>query len=470
MIYLLLLALLAGVAAPAGAVDGASPQGQGTEASPPPSPVTTALPWWEELGDPQLAALVRQAVAESPGIAIAVARMDRAVAAARATRASLMPELGAGAGATRVRQSLEDPAIRPFVGAPGFQRDLTRLDASLLASWEIDLLGARPRMRSARASASAAMADLSAARISLAAETATVWLNVRELKARLALAEARLESLEQQRRAPGLRTRAGVVAPIDLDRFEGEVEAASAAIPALEVALAGEVARLGVLVGDADMARAAATGADAAAPMASLAPDRLDSLAISLENRPDVIAADLRMSGADSALAAARSLRFPRLMLSGLLSSLAGTPQALFAPPATAAVAAGMLTLPLLDFGRIDAAVAETRAASAEAAASYRQTVLRAAAEVEVAAMAWKRRGEEAARQEAASRALARAEEAAKAAHEAGALDLTTLLDTQRGSIAAKESLAVARAEQARALVALFRAAAGDVHAEASRS
>jgi outer membrane protein TolC len=404
-----------------------------------------------------MAALVDKALTGSPTIEQAAARLDRARAAARATRAALLPDMQVGGGGTAIRQSLEDPVIRPFAGFPAFQRDVERYDATLSASWELDLFGAGPRRKAARATVAAAQADVAATRVMIAAETAAACFNVRELQERLAIARLRVGSLDRQRDALRRRAAAGAVARLDLDRFEGEAEAASAAVPALEALLAAETARLGVLIGDAEAARTLLMTSSAPAAVSSAS---LEAVQVEIGRRPDVMAAQARLVAADAGLAAARALRFPKLSLGGLLATVASGPSALFTVAATSAQGSGRLSLPLLDFGSIDAAIADARGARREALAGYRQTLLQAAADVEVATLSLARRRLEAERQEKAASALARAEVAAAKTYDAGALDLTLLLDTQRGSLSAREGAVIARAASAKALVSTFRATA----------
>lgn len=404
-----------------------------------------------------MAALVDKALIDSPTMEQAAARLDRARAAARATRAALLPNIQLGGGVTAIRQSLEDPVIRPFAGFPGFQRDVERYDATLSASWELDLFGAGPRRKIARATVVAAQADVAATRVIIAAETATAYFNVRELQERLAIARLRVGSLDRQRDALGLRAAAGSVARLDLDRFEGEAEAASAAVPAIEALLAAETARLGVLIGDAEAARTLPTNSSfSRVPFFA----SLEAVDVEIGRRPDVVAAQARLAAADAGIATAQALRFPKLSLGGLLATIASGPSALFTVAATSAQGSGRLSLPLLDFGRIDAAIADAQGARREALAGYRQTLLQAAADVEVATVTLARRRLEAERQENAAAALDRAEVAAAKTYNAGALDLMVLLDTQRGSLTAREGAAIARAASAKALVSTFRATA----------
>jgi NodT family efflux transporter outer membrane factor (OMF) lipoprotein len=381
------LAVFAAVAAPASS----KAQNPVEEEAPP-----TATSWWRSFGDAQLAELVDRALASGLTVDIAAARLEQALAAARTTRASLLPSVGFGATAGAIRQSLEDPVIRPFSRFPGFQRDVERYDARLNAAWEIDLFGAKPRLRSARASAAAALADTEAARVSLAADTAIGYLNLRELQRRVEIARLRAASLDRQRTAIRLRVAAGTVARLDLDRLEGEVEAANASVPVLQALLAGEEARLGVLVADRELVRRIAATPPPADPISAI-PSELEQVQVTLERRPDVVAAERRLAAFGANVAVAKSARWPRLSLSGLIATIATAPASLFTGAATALQGQGGVTGTLFDFGRIDAAIAEAKGAQREALAAYRLTLLRAQAEVDTAAAEFARRREEAA-------------------------------------------------------------------------
>ncbi len=449
----LTLALAPALLAPALALS-ASP-----EAMAGPVAVVAAPPWQGVFNDPRVDDLVARALSANLDIEQAAARLDQATAAAAAARAALLPQIGASASAATLRQSLEDPAIRPFAALPGFARDVERYEAGLAASWEIDLFGSAPRRRAARATAAAAAADLAAARAVIGAETATAWYNLLELQTRLALARERLASLERQRDALRLRAQAGLVAALDLQRFEAETQSAAAAVPVLSALVAAETERLGVLIADAAHARAVASRPHALPDAQDST--RLAALPVSLAARPDVIAAGLRLEAARAGVAASRAQRLPRVRLGALLATVAASPSALFAGPALAAQASAGIGMPLFDFGRIDEAIAEARSGERAALAAYRQTMLLAVADVETALSALAAREREVVLSQRAAHAAERALAAARRNHEAGVSDLTSLLDVERSHLAAAEADAMARAGRARAIVTLLRATAG---------
>ena len=436
----------------------AAPAAEAATPVPAKAPATTGSRWWHQLGDPDLAELVERALAGNLDIEQAAARLDRAAAASRSVSAALLPNLGASGSAAAVRQSLADPAIRPFATLPGFPREQERFSAALTASWEIDLFGGGARRRGARATAEAAAAELEAARVVVAAETATSWLTVRELQARRLNLRAQLDALDAQARIIARRVAAGTRPPLDADRIAAERAGQAATAAVLDGRIAAEVERLGVLIANPAVARALAE--QRAGVPAPAAPADVDDLPVSIEARPDVVAAELRLAAADAAVAAARSLRFPRLSLGGLLASVAFAPSALFTGAAQSAQGNAGISLPLLDFGRIDAEIADARGSRRAAWAGLRKVALDAAADVtRSAAILSSRRQDQAARQQALD-ALAASRTRVGAAYAAGSADLGSLLDVERSRLGAEDGLIVARSETMKALVSVFRASA----------
>lgn len=414
--------------------------------------------WWTQFGDPDLAMLVDEAMAQSTTIEMAAARFDRASAAAAAVKASLLPSIGASAGAFETRQSLEDPAIRPFRDLPGFPRTQERYSAGLSASWEIDLFGTQPRRKAARASQQAVLAEYQAARVAVAAETATSWLTVRELQGQRNLVAELVGALRGQEAIARRRVAAGTALASEADRLSAERAGQDARLAALDGVIAVEIERLGVLVGDPSLVRATAAKASNK-PFAVEIPD-LSSLSISIERRPDVVAAQQRILAADAGLTTAQRSRFPRISLAGLIATIASGPGALFTPLSQSSQYGGAVSLPLLDFGRIDAAIADARGARREALASARQVTLEAAADVigAAASLAARKREEDAQRE--ATRAIGNTLERVRASYDAGTINLDTLLDVERQRIGADIRHLSARAEAAKAVVAVLRSAA----------
>lgn len=423
-----------------------------------PTVVNASDVWWTVFNDAELTMLVDRAIKESPTIELAAARLDRAAASAQAVRASLLPNASASGGASRTRQSLEDPALQPFKGNPDFPRDQERFRAGVAASWEIDLFGSSPRRRAARATQESFVAELEATKVAVAAETATTWLGIRELQSQRVHLAAQLAALSEQEAIVLRRVSAGTAPLVDADRFVAERANQAAAIAVIDGLIAAEIERLGVLVADAGLARTTAAKWSQT-PLTIALPD-LDALSISLENRPDVIAAEQRLIAADAGVSVAKRQRFPRISLAGLLATIASGPAALFSGTSESYEFGGAVSVPLFDFGRIDASIAQARGNQREALAQVRKVSLEAAADVARSAAFLESRRREMAAQKQARDALGSSRERVGKAYEAGTIDLGAVLDVERQRLNAETGYTSAQAEAAKALVAVFRSAA----------
>lgn len=330
--------------------------------------------------------------------------------------------------------------------------------AKVSASWEIDLFGAQPRRKAARASQQAVLAEYQAARVAVAAETATSWLTVRELQGQRNLVAELVGALREQETMARQRVAAGTALASEADRLSAERAGQDARLAALDGVIAVEIERLGVLVGDPSLVRATAAKASNT-PFAVEIPD-LSSLSISIERRPDVVAAQRRILAADAGLTTAQRSHFPRISLAGLIATIASGPGALFTSLSQSSQYGGAVSLPLLDFGRIDAAIADARGARREALASARQVTLEAAADVIGAAaiLASRKREEEAQRE--AVEAIGKTLKRVRASYGAGIVNLDTILDLEQQRIGADIGYLSARADEAKAVVSVFRSAA----------
>ena len=159
-------------------------------------------PWWQRFGDPQLDALEQQALAGSPTLAAANARLAQARAAVAAASAGLFPQIGLGLRAARQRISANRPLTN--YAAPNFSTTQNDYVGVLTASYEADLSGRVQRtIEGARASAEQSAADLENIRLLLTADLATAYFNLRALDIEL---DVLSRSIDLQRRALGLVT------------------------------------------------------------------------------------------------------------------------------------------------------------------------------------------------------------------------------------------------------------------------
>jgi NodT family efflux transporter outer membrane factor (OMF) lipoprotein len=416
--------------------------------------------WWDSFNDPELTRIVERALDQNLDLAAALARVEQARAAARSAGAQLLPSFDASAQASRQRQSLESPTGAIASNFPGYDLNQSLYGAGAAASWEIDLFGGLRRAAdAASAEAQAAEAARMGTRISVAADAADAYLRIRGDQTRIAVAveqvstNAQLLDLVQRRFAQGLAS----------DREVAQAEAllagARASLPPLRIDLEAQLNRLDVLMGVQPGTYATALSEAAAIPSA---PAITDAAPIDvLRRRPDIIAAERRLAAANARIGAAIAEYYPKFSISGLLGFESSTPENLFRASTFQPQGLFGMRWRLFDFGKIDAQVAAARGAEAEALALYRQSVLRAAEDVENAFTALVQLEAHVTELERESAALERARDLSQAAFEGGVIPLTDVLDTNRQKLAAESALAQAQVDVARAAVSAFRALGG---------
>ena len=416
--------------------------------------------WWRRFGDPVLDTLVETALAQNLDIAAAAARVDQARAAAGAADAALLPQVDLAASADRTRQSLRTP-----VGAVANRLDLPR-DYSLYtvgpqAAWEFDLFGGLRRGRqAARADYVAAAASADAVRLSIAAETADAYLQLRGLQARYDVVAQQLET--ERKLAALVRQQAdqGLVAERQWHRVLGERAGIEASLAPLRAAIAGQINRLDVLTGrqaGSDPLHLATTRPEPETPdpSGSAIPGEL------MRRRPDLVAAERRLAASSARTGVALADYYPRVTLTGLLGFASIGTGGLFTSAGLQASGSAGLRWRLFDFGRVDAEVAQARGREAEALAQFRGAVLRATEEVETAIVRLAETRTEITLREQQVTSLTRARDQARQGYAGGALSLVDVLDADRALLDATDRLAAARADAARASVAAIRALGG---------
>lgn len=411
-------------------------------------------------GDPAYRALSAAALADSPTLAAALARIDGARALADRARAERLPAVDGSASVERSRTSSAQIGIPDLPGAE-IGRTRTLYGANLTARWDADLFGGlRARQRAALARIDAADADAAAVRLALLAEIAgsvTDWrtLAAREKRLRRDLADAgRLIQLA------GVRERAGIAPGIDRVQAESVAAGSRTRIDALGSERARLIGRLVTLT--ARPASEVERLLVLPAPPAALAPAPPALPSILLVNRPDILAAGSRLRAADAEVAAAAAERFPRLTLSSALGLLALSVGGLFDSDAlTGSLGAGIAG-PLLDFGRIAADIDRAEAATLEAFANYREAVFTALGDAEGGYALVAAADRELAAAVAEAAATDRATRLSETRFRAGLISFLNVLEARRLSLAAGERAAAARGRAQRARIALWQALGGD--------
>jgi NodT family efflux transporter outer membrane factor (OMF) lipoprotein len=426
------------------------------------SPSTTPLDaWWLGFNDPVLVTLVQHALDQNLDLAAALARVRQARAAAGRAGAQLLPTADLAGSATFEHQSLRGLLGTIAGGLPTFVRNPHEYVVGPAASWEIDLFGGLRRTAAAsREEAQAAEADHAGTRVTVAAETADAYLQIRGYQARIVVAESQISTDERLVQLVRDRYQAGAATEREIAQAQALLKQARATLPPLRFALEQQLNRLDVLMGVQpgsyahELVRAREIPSIPAIPGDQQPTDML-------RRRPDIIAAERRLAASNERIGAAISEYYPKISLSGALGFDSLSAGHLFTSAAFQPVGGGALRWRLFDFGKVAAEVAQARGANAEALAIYRQAVLRAAEDVENALSGLAQTEADVIELHDEVQSLVKARDLAEQAYRAGSITLTDVLDADRQLLVAQDELDANRADAARAAVGVFRALGG---------
>ena len=411
----------------------------------------TAICWWTVFNDPILTGLVARAQAGNLDVRQAVARVRAARAEREIAQADRLPTLDANASASRTRSSGK-------TGPGGTSRQYAN---SLDASWELDLFGGKRRtVEAADATWQASQEDLHDVQVSLCAEVALGYVDVRAYQMRLSIAESNLASQSETYDITRWRLQAQLVTQLDVDQARLSLEQTRASLPSLRTGLEQSKHRLATLLGLPPGALLTLLGERRAIPVTP----REIAVGVPAEvlrQRPDVRRAERQLAAQTAKIGVAAANRYPKVTLTGsigLESMAAGDLYTLAARTFSGAAAAGWT---LFDGGRIDQTVTEQEALRDESLGAYEAAILAALQDVEDTLVAY---GDEQDRR----RALADAEQAARSAaalardrYASGLIDFQTVLSTQQSLLSVQDSLAASEAQATSDLVRLYKALGG---------
>jgi outer membrane protein, multidrug efflux system len=410
--------------------------------------------WWQAFGDLVLTRLVETAIANNADIGVAAARVQEARAQERLARSQLSPTLGLGVETTYSNIDL------PF--DPPLDRTLesTRVQPVFQASYEVDLFGRiRQQAQAGRQSFLASQAASDAARLSVAAATATTYITLRGIDARLDILNETLRTREEALRFARRRSETGYTSQLEFRQAEAEYEATRQAVPQLELAKARAENALSVLMGEAP--REVERGSELMTLQTPRVPDGLPSDL--LRRRPDIAQAEHTLAASDASLAAARAQFLPQVRLTGtageILASSFNAPLSLFS-------IGGSILAPILDGGRIRANAEAATARRSQAAFGYERTVLIAFREVEDALASVARLDDQKQRLLAQRAAVAATVGHAERRFRAGYTPAIELIEARRALLSVDLSIAQVRSDELAAHVALYQAMGGGWRAE----
>lgn len=425
--------------------------------------------WWRMFKDPQLDALMEQALRDNPSLAVAIERVNAARAISRTAFAPLLPEVNVGFGPERQLQSAASINANLPPNAQAVTKPYTLYTARGTITYDLDLFGQnRGRARAAERDAEAEESNYRAARLTLQAEVAQAYYRIAALRGEDAIVKQTIATRQQNVTLNRLKNDAGLVDSLVLSQAETDLATAKAEGASVAQSLAVAEHALAALLGVVPSELSLTTTSLASAPP-SIPAGLPSSL---LERRPDIQQAVKLIAAANERIGVARGGYFPDISLSASGGSVASTLGDLFKWSsrtwAVGPLAGTILTQPIFSGGRVAAARAETDANFLAAVATYRGSVLTAFREVEdqLSGVRYVNVQEAATRDAVA--AATRARTVAKARFENGYSSQLDYLDVDRQLLVAKRSHIQTRGQQYITTIELVKALGGSWQAPVS--
>ena len=432
------------------------------------APGTTTDPaieqWWSSFRDPELDSLIARAIRNNLDLKTAAVRVREARAARGVAKSALLPSAEGSVSTQRVRGGLTQGIFRPNAGSQSsllapFETNI--FQQGFDASWEIDFFGGK------RHALAAATADVTASeearrdtQVSLLAEVARNYSELRGTQRRLVIAEANIKLQTESLDLTKVRAEAGLGTELDVERQAAQLAATQATVPALESARQAGIYRLSVLLGEEP--GALLDELTEAGPLPATPPVVPVGLSGDLlKRRPDIRRADAEIAAAGERVGVAKSDFFPKITLTGAAGRQGTSWSGLTLGAGNFFAVGPAIKLPIFTGGRLKANLEAEKQRLVEAQLAYRSVVLRSFEETEDALTAW---GREQDRREHLQSAVQASREATRLATELytrGLADFLSVLDAQRQQLAVEDDLAQSDTAVVTDLVAVYKALGG---------
>jgi multidrug efflux system outer membrane protein len=412
--------------------------------------------WWRGFNDAGLNRLVDLAVAGNHDLRIATAQLREARALRSETSFDRYPTVTAGASYSNIQLS-----TTAIPGGGAADRDSELYEAGFDAFWELDFFGRVRRAIEARtAEVEAAQASLRDVLVSLIAEVARNYFELRGNQHQLAVARRNAENQRQTLDLTITRLEGGRGTELDTARARAQLDSTLATIPPLEATIQRSIHRLSVLTGQRPETLVAAL--ERAAPL----PDSPKLVTLGhpeelLRRRPDIRVAEHNLAAATARIGVATADLFPRVTFIGSVALEASSFTGLGDSGSDTYSFGPSITWAAFDLGRVRARIEAADARAETNLALYERTVLTALEETENALVEFGRQQARRGFLRTSAQASEQAAGLARLRFEDGVTDFLTVLDAERTVLEAQDRLAQSETDTATALVAVYKALGG---------
>ena len=411
----------------------------------------TLARWWAALNDPELESLVERAIKGNLDLKNARARIREARALRGISRADLFPTLDAGGSATKSRSSENS----------GTGKEIKLYSAAFDAGWELDIFGGTRRaIEAAQADLEATQEDLHDVLVSLLAEVALNYVEVRTCQARLAVTETNIKSQEETYELNRSRYQAGIIDNLAVQQSLYNLENTRSQIPTLQTGLEAAKNRLAVLLGKKPGEVHQELAEKKPIPMLPVTV-AVGIPAETLRHRPDIRRAERNLAALTARIGVATADLYPKFRLLGTIGlESISTGDFLESASKTWSIGPG-ISWNIFHGGVIRQNIKVQSALQEQALIQYESAVLKAQEEVENVLVAY-------AKEQRRRESLARATDAAKRAvllardqYQAGLVDFSNVLIAQRSLLSFQDELARSEGAVVSNMVRLYKALGG---------
>ena len=406
--------------------------------------------WWTVFQDPQLQALIREALAQNFDVRIAASRVLQAHAALGITRADQFPTVAGGVSATNERFSQTRIT-------PAFETSPIQVNLSL--AWELDFWGKfRRATEAARADLLATEWGQKAVLSSIVSHVASAYFQLLELDSEMEISRRALDSRKESLRLVQIRAKGGTTSLMDVRQSEQLVYTASANIPDLERRIEQQENLISILLGrnPGPITRGLSLIENVVPPEV---PAGLPSSL--LERRPDIQSIEQQLVAAKARIGVAKAAYFPQITLTGLAGYQSAALTNLFTGPAGLWSFGGELVQPIFTAGKIRSGVRLTEAQQQETLLFYQQSIQQAFREVSDSLVAYSKNREFREQEALLTNSAADATRLADSRYRGGVTSYLEVLDSDSRSFDAQLGLAQAQLNERLALVQLYNALGG---------
>lgn len=427
--------------------------------------------WWRSFNDPQLDSLIERAIAGNLSLQQTVLRIAGAREQLTQAQGSLFPTLGGSAKVTRQQLGLE--GLLKSNGATdqldsnvasqlnGLTQPVNLYQGSFDASWELDLWGkVRRQVEAANAQQQAAIEQRNDALVSLEAEVARAWLQLRGAQSTIQTLQQQIEVAQQITELTQSQQRNGLAPLTDVENARAQLSTLQAQLPQYQSQARQAMNGLAVLLGKTPGALDAELSTPKALPpLPQFVPVGIPSTLA--RRRPDIRQAEATLHAQTADIGVSVAQLFPSLSLTGQLG-VRNTDVSYLDNWSSHFYSYGpSLSIPIFQGGQLVSSVKLARAQQASAALEYRQTVLTALQDVENALVSYRADQQRVTALDETTGALQRAFDLASDSYRQGLSTFLEVLDAQRQLAQAEEQATQARMQSALDLVALYKALGG---------